>query len=205
MINPGFKLSLREVKELQDFKYSEAYSTYLRSIAHSPAFIALMDEHINNVNIEEDVSKLKKEGRIPETVTAKAVAGLFKQTLNRMAIGIMADSVILKELEDCSVDEVINGLKTDSDIMYLLGKADKKYYVQAAELVEEGKLDKNSLAFRGLMAYMKLNNKEFQEPKDACRNLSKEKQPMILDQSEAPKSGRKKLSKINIHSDEIKL
>jgi hypothetical protein len=203
MINPGYKISVRDIKELKQFKRSEAYSTYLKAISKSPAFVSIMDEHINNINIEEDVSQLKKEGKLPSSMASKSVASLFKESLSRMAICILADSIILKELEDCKVDTVLNGLKQDSDIMYLLGKADKKYYLQAARLVEEGKLDSNSLAFRGLLAYMKLNNKEFAEPQEACKTLIEETQPTVLDEAPEVRIGGKVAPSIDLDSDDI--
>lgn len=205
MINPGYKISVNDVKELKQFKRSEAYSTYLKAISKSPAFVSIMDEHINNINIESDVAQLKKEGKLPSSIASKSVAALFKESLSRMAICILADSIILKELEDCKVDTVLNGLKQDSDIMYLLGRADKKYYLQAARLVEEGKLDSNSLAFRGLMAYMKLNNEEFVEPQEACKTLIEEEQPTVLDSAPEIKVGRKSAPSIDLDSDDIVL
>jgi len=204
MINPGYKISVQDIKELREFKRSEAYSTYLKAISKSPAYISIMDEHINNIDISEDVSKLKKEGQLGPNIRPEALALLFKESLSRMAICILADAIILKELEDCKVDTILNDLKKDSDIMYLLGQADKKYYVQAARLVEEGELNSNTLAFRGLMAYMKIHNKEFKEPHEACKTLIQERQPTVLDSIPEVKS-RKKISSIDLDSDDIRL
>lgn len=204
MINPGYKISVNEIKALKEFKSSEAYSTYIKAISQSPAFVAIMDEHINNVDITADVNQLKQEGKLPSSMSSKALVGLFKKTLSRMAVNILADSIILKELEDCTIEEVVSELKKDSDIIYLLGQADTKYYRQAARLVEDGKLDSNDLAYRGLMAYMKLNNDEFSEPQEACKTLIQDKQPTILENALEIKVDRKP-SKINLDSDEIRL
>lgn len=170
MINPGYKISSKEEDEMREFRTSAAYGTYLKAISGSPAFAAVMREHIQNVNIADDVKLLKNEGKLPDGVSAKALNELFKQSLSKMAIGLVADAVILKELEDAKVAEIVQDLKQDSDVVYLLGEADKKYYSQAATLLEQGKIDKESVAFRGLVAFMKkhaaeLGTLEMEEPK----------------------------------------
>lgn len=205
MINPGYKLSINEIKTLKEFKNSEAYSTYMKSISQSPAFVALMNEHINNVDISSDVEQLKQEGKLPSTITAKSMSGLFKKSLSRMAINILADSIILKELEDCKVEEVTSELKKDSDIIYLLGHADKKYYIQAARLAENGKLSPDDLAYRGLMAFMKLNENEFTEPQEACNSLINKTTVEEDYIDNARISSAKRTSKIDLDKDEIRL
>lgn len=160
MINPGYKISTKEEDEMREFRNSAAYGTYLKAISSSPAFASVMREHIQNVNIAEDIRILKTEGKLPDNVSAKALNELFKQSLSKMAIGLVADTIILKELEDARLSEVMNGLKQDSDVVYLLGEADQKYYVQAAKMLEQGKIGKESVAFRGLMAFMKKHEKE---------------------------------------------
>lgn len=160
MINPGYKISPQEEDDMKEFRNSAAYGTYLKAISGSPAFAAVMREHIQNVNISEDVKLLKNKGKLPDSVSANALNELFKQSLSKMAIGLVADTVILKELEDARMSEVVHDLKQDSDVIYLLGEADKKYYAQAAKLLEQGKIDQNSVAFRGLIAFMKKHEAE---------------------------------------------
>jgi hypothetical protein len=159
MINNGYSLDVKDFAAFHEFKKSSAYGLYLKSISNSPAFKTIMNEHINNVDVTEDVKKLKNDGKLPDSISAKALSDLFKQSLNRMAICITADAVILKELEDNKIEEVLESLTDDSDITYLLGKADPQYYEQASRMVEEGKLDKNSLAFKGLTSYLKQTGK----------------------------------------------
>lgn len=159
MINKGYSLSVKDFTEFHNFKKTAAYSSYLRAISGSPVFKSIMNEHIENIDISEDVKKLKNDGRLPDTVSDKALAELFKQSVSRMAICILADGIILKELEDNNIEETLQKLTTESDITYLLGKSDMKYYEQAARMVEEGKIDKTSLAFQGLVSYLKQNKK----------------------------------------------
>ena len=169
MINNGFALNVKDFTTFHEFKNSSAYGLYLKSISNSPAFKTIMNEHINNVDITEDIKKLKNDGKLPDSISAKALSDLFKQSLNRMAICITADAVILKELEDTKIEDVLNSLDEDSDITYLLGKAEEKYYEQASRMAEEGKLDKNSLAFKGLTSYLKQTGKL----KGLTKNLDK--------------------------------
>jgi hypothetical protein len=155
MIHNGYALSVQDISKLQEFKKSAAYGMYLKSISNSPAFKIIMNEHVNNIDISEDVKKLKTEGKLPDSVSAKALSDLFKQSVARTAICITADSVILKELENIKIDEVLSGLQEEGNITYLLGKADKKYYEQASRMLEQGKLDQGSLAYKGLLVYLK--------------------------------------------------
>lgn len=158
MINFGYAISIKEKEEIDKFKSSAAYGTYLKAISASPAFRLIMKEHIDNVDITEDIKILKSSGKIPDTVNPKALSDLFKQSLGKMAMGLVADSVILKEIEDVKLEETLKDLGKNADVDYLLGKADKKFYEQASKLVEENKLEKNSVAYKGLMVYLKQNN-----------------------------------------------
>lgn len=159
MINVGFKLTAKDLKKLADFKHSVAYGTYLKCIKSSPVFVSIMKEHSDKINIESDVVKLKSEGALPENIAPEALTMLFKQSISRMVINIVADTVILKELEDKSVDDVIHEIKDDINILYLTGMADGKYYKEAQKLLEDGKLNRDEVAYRGLMAWMKRQEK----------------------------------------------
>lgn len=159
MISAGFKLTAKDLKKLADFKHSVAYGTYLKSIKSSPAYVSIMKEHADKIDIETDISHLKSEGQLPDNVSSETLTALFKQSISRMVINIVADTVILKELEDKSVDDVIHGIKDDVNILYLTGMADEKYYKEAQKLLEDGKLERDDVAYRGLMAWMKRQEK----------------------------------------------
>lgn len=196
MINPGYKISSKDIQKLREFKKSPAYSTYLKGIAKSPAYTAIMDEHIEKINITGEIDKLKEQGLVPENIPSDALNSIFKLSLARMAIGIVTDTVVVRELEILSADEVINSIKEDSSIVYLLGMADKKFYDQAKSLLEQGKLSEESIDYRGLIAYTKRKGKvEKEEPKD---DIIIEKDQFI----DPPKSTRKK---IDLSSNEIRI
>lgn len=174
MVNLGYCLSIKDAEELKKFKESAAYGSYLKAISASPAFRMIMKEHIDGVDVTEDIKALKNQGKLPDAVNPKALSDLFKQSLGKLAICLVADSVILKELETVKIEEVLGDLSGESEVNYLLGKADKKYYEQASKLLEQGKLDENSVGYRGLAAYMKHNSK-FEASKKAVTIAPSEK------------------------------
>ena len=168
MINLGYAISVKDAEDMRKFKESAAYGTYLKSISGSPAFQLIMKEHINNVDVTEDIKSLKNQGKIPDGANPKTISDLFKQSLSKMAICLVADSIILKELEDVRMEEIVGTLSSEADTNYLLGKADKKYYEQAAKLVEEGKLEESSLGYRGLINYMRTSKDQISDLKKAA-------------------------------------
>jgi len=155
MLSTGFKLSAKDTQKLKEFKRSSAYGTYLKAIKSSPIFVTIVNEHIKNVDISEDVERLQTEGAISSEISSDALAQLFKASIRRMAINIAADTIILKEIEEKVVDDVLNDIRTDCDIIYLLGMADDKYYKEAERLLEQGKLEEDDITFLGLMNWMK--------------------------------------------------
>lgn len=159
MINVGFKLTAKDLKKLAEFKHSVAYGTYLKCIKSSPVFVSIMKEHSDKINIDSEVARLKAEGQLPEGIAPEAITSLFKQSISRMIINIVADTVILKELEDKTTDDVLHEIKDDVNILYLTGMADAKYYKEAQKLLEDGKLDRDDVAYRGLMCWMKRQEK----------------------------------------------
>jgi cytochrome c-type biogenesis protein CcmE len=164
--------------------------------------VAIMNEHISNVDISDDVKRLKNQGRLPDTLDANALSELFRRSLAKMAIGIVADSVVVREIEENKIEEVLKNIKDDSDVIYLMGKADEKYYRRAEAMVQEGKLDVNSLAFRGLMAFVKQNEGWV---KDALNEEGKKEKKKV--RKSTPKKTEKKVAtqNIDIHSDNIEL
>lgn len=158
MIQLGYSLSVQDYNEFKEFKESSAYGSYLTTIANSPIFKTILNEHINNIDITPDIKYLKDKNLIPDTINTKLLNDIFKQTIKKSAVCIAADSVILKELEDVKISDLISDLSAESEMNYLLGKADKKYYEQADKLLKQNKIDENSVVYKGLINYMKLNN-----------------------------------------------
>ena len=199
MINTGFKLSAKDIVKLKDFKHSAAYSTYLKCIKSSPVYTSIMKEHTDKINIEEDVNRLKSEGQLPDNVPAESLSTLFKLSISRMSINLIADAIILKELEDKEVDDVIQGISNDANLLYLTGMAEEKYYKEAQKLLEEGKLDKDDVAYRGLIAWMKRVEKL---PKSQNKILKEAKETPT---PTAPAKSEKPTRQVNLDSLDIEM
>lgn len=155
MIKTGYTLTAKDVMKLNQFKNSTAYGTYIKSIIDSPIYISMLKKHVKNVDIKPDIVRLQSDGRLPENASSDVLNKLFKDSISRMAINLVADTVLLKEIEDKNVDDVVSGLKEDSNCTYLLGLADDKYYREAEKLLEQGRIGRGDLAYRGLVAWMK--------------------------------------------------
>ena len=203
MINPGYNITVLDDEKMKKFKNTSAYGTYLKAISGSPAYAAIMNEHINNVDIVEDVKRLKEEGKLPDKLQSSALNDLFKQALSRMAICLVADTVILKELENIKIDSVLAGVTKDRNVMYLLGKAEDKHYQRAAELLKQGKLEEDSLAFRGLMAYVKQHEETLSQENE----LELDTKPVheVPKKTAAKKKATKKAPVTDFDSNDVKL
>lgn len=200
MINPGYTLKPEDIATMRSMKGTAAYSNYLRAIAQSPAFTAIMDEHINDINIAPDIKRLQDEKLLPTGIKVEALNSLFKQSLARMAMGITADSVILKELENVRMQDVLNDINDDFDMNYLLGKAPKDLYDKVAVMIENGEVKEDSLLYKGLMTYMKKSSASTTNTQNECLNTGLSKKP------ETKKTTtRKEEPTIDLDSDDIKL
>lgn len=152
MINSGYKLSIDEIRAFQELKTKDAYRNYLQSISSSPAFMAIIKEHAERVDVTPDLVKLQAENKI--SFSAEDLNRLFKLSIMRMAGAITADAIILKELEDKKVQDVLDDLVNETNVIYLLGLADPSYYERAKVMVENGEIGPDDLVTRGLIAYL---------------------------------------------------
>jgi hypothetical protein len=159
MILSGFTISGEEMVKFKNFRRSPLYAIYLKTIAGSPTFRAIMKEHIDQIDVRPDIKKMKDEGRIPEGVSEDLLNKMIILSFARMTVPLIADALILKELEQLKIDEVIQDLKSDTDIAYLLGMADESLYTAAEKLIEEGKLKEDDLAYKGIVQFYKRTGK----------------------------------------------
>ena len=203
MINRGFKIKAEDIKKLNELKKSQAYSSYIKGIANSPLYVGMVKEHIENIDIKSDVKRLKSEGLLPDNITESNLNDLFKTTLIRLALNIVSDAIILKELEDINIDNVISEIQMEADIVYLMGLADDKYYTEAKQMVENGIVNKNDLIFKGLMAHMAIREKI---PQTANKQKPKEDITVSTTGIEMEKPEKKrKISSLNLDSKDIDL
>ena len=199
MIDAGFKLTATETRKLDEFKNSAAYGTYLKSIKTSPVYSCIVREYVKNIDIKDDVVRLQSDGHLPEGIAPDTLNSLFKQSISRMAINMVADTIILMELENNRLDDVLHNIKSDSDIIYLLGTAEEKYYIEAEKMLEDGKLEKDSVAYRGLINWHKLKEKL---PKN--KSIIEEKIKPVQKQ-EVSSPSTKKSNKLDFDSLDIQL
>lgn len=155
MIRTGYSLTAEDVVKLNQFKKSTAYGTYIKSIIDSPIYISIVKQHVKNVNIRPDIVRLQSDGKLPDNVSPEALNKLFKDSISRVAINLVADTVMLKEIEDKNLDDVVYNMREDSNCNYLLGMAEDKYYREAQKRLERGEIVKGDLAYKGLVEWMK--------------------------------------------------
>jgi hypothetical protein len=182
MIDTGFKLTATEMRKLDGFRTSAAYGTYLKSIKASPVYSTIVREYVKNIDIKSDVVRMQSDGHLPDGVSADTLNTLFKQSISRMAINMVADTILMMELETKRLDDVLHDIKTDSDVVYIMGLAEEKYYKEAEKLLEEGKLERNSVAYRGLLNWNKLKEKlpkQKPEEKETLPCLAKPIEPVV--------------------------
>lgn len=200
MITSGYAISNDEAIQLKALKNSDLYSIYIKSIGTSPAYKVIIGEHIENIDITPDIDQLKSDNKLPATVNSKALSDLFKDSMSKVMIPLVADAIILKELENIKIDEIINDLKNDTDIIYLLGLAEPTYYAEANKLVQTGKIGPNDIAFKGLVSYMKRNT--------ALTNQGKRIEPKINIEKKKKSTKVEKTieeKKIDVSSNDINL
>lgn len=201
MIDAGFKLTATETRKLDEFKNTAAYGTYLKSIKSSPIYSAIVREYVKNIDIKEDVVRLQSDGYLPDSISPDTLNTLFKQSISRMAINIVADTAILLELENKRVDDVIHEITSDADVIYLLGTADEKYYKEAEKLLEAGKLEKDTVAYRGLVNWYKIKENLPKKGKSVLENKAEE----IIVRPTPDKKETDKTSKLDFDSLDIEL
>lgn len=163
MINKGFTLSVSDIEKLEDIKQSEVFSYYVKAINSSPIYKKIVKTHIDTINIGQNIEELKMIKAVPDDITTdgiKALNTVFQYSIYRLLSGFIAEVILLKEIEDINIDNVINDIKKDENILYILGLAPDNYYEEAQRLFDAGKIDKDNVMFKGLLEYKKRSLRE---------------------------------------------
>jgi hypothetical protein len=150
MINKQFAMSSADVKKFNEVKESSLYKDYITNIINSPTYVNMANEHVKNIDISEDVEDIIANNQHP----AKKLNTLFKDTLKGLAIHIIADSLIFKDIIDISFEDALEELEDNFKVKYLMGLADTKYYEKAEKVIEESS-DSSSLIYLGYVEYKK--------------------------------------------------
>ena len=144
-------MSVDDIAEFQELKETSLYKDYINTIINSPIFIAIANDHVKNIDITDDIEKIMANG----SMTASKFNKLFKDNIKNMAISIVADSLILKDIIDVNFEDTVEDLDNNFKTKYLLGLADEQYYLEAKEEIETNNPDTTSLLYQGYMAYKK--------------------------------------------------
>ncbi|GAG37222.1 unnamed protein product, partial [marine sediment metagenome] len=162
MVNSHCSLSIKDMEAYQKMKDSTMYRDYIQDIVHSPLFRVITKEHIKYIDIKEDVAKLKEE----VSLTPENLNTVFKNALTKMAIGLVADTIVMKEIIDVGIQDTKDDLDDNFKIKYLMGLADKKYYVRADKILKKNP-DTDGILYKGLVEYTKRH-----ESTDETLNIS---------------------------------
>lgn len=162
MLNKGFVLNAIDAQKVDELKQSEVFGKYIKIIATSPIYRKIITTYIEQINISPDINRLKGSKMIPDNVSNEAIKSLneiFKNSIIRILPIIIAEVILMKEIEDLNIDEVINNIKTEEDVLYILGLASSEYYIEAEKLLSTGQLNEMDPLIQGLIEYRKRNNK----------------------------------------------
>jgi len=152
-MNKQYIISANDVAKFKEIKETSLYKDYINTIVGSPILINIANEHIKNIDITDDIDSIF--GKNP--TNAKKLNTLFKDTLKNMAINIVADALIIKDIADVGFENSIDEIETNFKIKYLMGLADEKYYIDAKKLIDETS-DTTSSAYIGYIEYQKRIN-----------------------------------------------
>lgn len=150
MISKQYFMSAEDIAKFKEIKVSSLYKDYINTIVKSPILINIANEHIKNIDITDDVDELlSAKGN-----SAKKLNELFKDTLRNLAINIVADSIIIKDIVDVSFEDAKEDMENNFKLTYLMGLADVEHYERAEKIIEENP-DTSSLIYVGYMEYKK--------------------------------------------------
>ncbi len=182
MLNSHHILSTEDIKKFKEIKDSTMYSDYTQGVFKSPIFSAIATEHIDDVNIASDIQKLQELKATPEQYN-----NVFKSTLRNIAHRTIADTIMLKEIVDTSIEDTKSQLIDNFKAKYILGLADKECYDEAEKILKKSP-NPDSLLFRGLSEYNKKHDKTSKK-NDGVSKLIKTKKtktlPPIVQESES--------------------
>lgn len=160
MINGQFTLTIDDMTKFKQLKDSVTYRNYIQDIVKSPVYKQVAQEHIDNIDISNDITALKSQMELSSSVLSK----LYKNAISKMAISIIADTIILKELSELRIENAkatMKSVKNDMDEgfleVFLMGYAPPEYYKKAEHKLKLHP-DTNSVLYKGLIEYKKKNN-----------------------------------------------
>jgi len=150
MISKQYSMSADSITKFKEIKETSLYKDYINTIINSPTLLNIANEHIKNIDMTDDIDELISKSH----TSAKKLNTLFKDTLKNMAINIVADTLIIKDITDLGFDDAVDELEDNFKVKYLLGLADEEYYKRAEKVIEENP-DTSSIVYMGYVEYKK--------------------------------------------------
>ncbi len=185
MINGHFGLKTCDISKFKEIKKGAVYGSYVKSVLESPLFSSIKLEHIKDIDITEEIVKLRED-----KATSSDYNKVFKNAMVEVANRIVADTIILKELTELSIEDVKEGLEDDFIIKYLMGLSDKVNYDKARKILKDNP-NTGSVLYIGLAEY----DKKYTKNDKSIRVLN----DSLVAKKEVQKTRKKELVKsINI-------
>lgn len=170
-MNKQYNMSTSDINKFREIKESSLYKDYINTIINSPILINIANEHIKNIDITDDIDVLISKS---SNASAKKLNTLFKDTLRSMAVNMIADSLIIKDIIDVGFNDAMEDLENDFKVKYLMGLADKHFYDEAEKTLSENP-DTSSLLYIGYTEYKKRKDKNTLNKLDISEFISKPK------------------------------
>jgi len=189
MINNQYSMSTEDLIEFKDMKKSPMYRDYINSITSSPIMMTIISEHIKNVDCKEDIENLKNK-------TSTALNTIFKKSMKSMAVRIVADTLVLKEIIDVGIEDVKVDIDSNFKIKYLMGLADNKYYKRAYKIIEN-EPDTDSILYKGYVSFLQRETND--------NSITKINPFDKINDIEKKKKFKPKKKEINLNANDIQL
>ena len=153
MINNQYALTIQDIEKFEELKNSILYRDYVLDIINSPVFKMIIKNHVEDIDITNDIEELNNKGK---SISSTELNNIFKKSISKMSVGIVADTIIMKEITDLNIQDVKDELQDNFNIKYLLGLAEKSYYTKAEEMLNKNP-DTSSVLYKGLVEYLRKN------------------------------------------------
>lgn len=195
-----YNMSTDDTAKFKDIKESSLYKDYINSIVASPIFVNIANEHIKHIDITNDLDDILGKNNSH----SKKLNTLFKDTLKNMAINMVADTLIIKDIIDVGFDDCLQDLENNFKVKYLLGLADEEDYNNAKIMIDNVP-DTSSIAYIGYVEYQKrVNNKTLNSYKiEDIKPKKSAKTKVIKDTAEKTSAKTSKKSVVDISSNDI--
>ncbi len=197
MLNKQYVMSKDDVEKFKQLKNSALYKDYINTVVTSPVLLNVAKEHISNIDITEDIEAILSE----KSYTPKQLNAIFKETIEKTAVSMVAETLILKDIVDVNFKDSVEDLEDNFKVSYLLGLADESFYLKAKAIIGTKDFDTDSLIYKGYAEYLK--NKKNGIVKTSTLNVLFKPSKDETEAKTLKTKTKKSQKKIDIDSDDI--